>query len=144
MIRAQERKQTSLIKGVSSATTATTTGTVDTLGYDYAQVHLVGDTGATALTVVSLKEGDTTSAYTAITAFTGGTATSTSAGFVIPDADTSTSPEVLMNVDLRGRKRYLQLAVTTGVAGIIEANVGLMRGSTPSSQTIDEGVVVTG
>jgi hypothetical protein len=89
-------------------------GTVDTQGFDYCQIDLVAGTGAaasTAITTLQLAESDTLlTAYTggtAVTAFVGAAATSTSAGFVLPALSATKQNVYRMNVDLRGRKRYL-------------------------------------
>ncbi len=92
----------------------------DTKGYDYANIYLQGYNASAAssgfVSSVILRESDSLtspSSMTAIVAFTGGTATSTSVGFVI-GGDTSNTGQtgtIEMQVDLRNRKRYLGLYV---------------------------------
>ncbi len=100
------------------AAASTTTGFVDTIGYDYAVVTLVGNTQVVSDIPTTLRLGQSDTAPTAftdttvITNFVGGTATSTSVGFVIPTPVTTTSSgvndySVKFNVDLKGRQRYL-------------------------------------
>ena len=145
MIFGQDVKSQSLVKAVSVATGATATAHLDTLGFDYAQIYVVGDTASSAISVLKLSEGDTTSAFTDIVAFTGGTAVSTSVGFVIPSADTSTPPDVRMDIDLRQRKRYLKIWITPGVAGLMEATSHLSRaGVTPAVVVGSTGTRVKG
>jgi hypothetical protein len=92
------------------------TAVIDTLGYDRLSLGIGFSTVAETTPEITLKlgEGDTTSAFTDIPAFTGGTATSTSVGFVIPAPPTNTSvaDTLQMDVDLRHRKRYLLLTST--------------------------------
>ena len=102
----------------TSATNATHTLTFDCKGFDYANVYVGMGTHATdkaALSTCKFTEGTNTSCGTAIVALTGGTATSSSVGFVIPAA-TSMGPGAVIEfqVDLRKRKRYLDLRLTPG------------------------------
>ena len=117
----------------------TISGYVDTKGFDFACISLVTETvAATDIpTVLRLSEDDTAhSAFTAgtvITNFVGGTATSTSVGFVIPTPVTTTSVGVntycvQMNVDLRGRKRYLALEFSPITTHTISVDCNLFRG----------------
>jgi len=118
--------QTKVIKLFTPATVAaaaTTTGCVDTLGYDYATIDVMAGSiasNATAVTYLQVSESDTAmTAYTdgtAIVALTGAAAVSATAGFVLPAPSTATVVPTgctyRMNVDLRGRKRYLTLLFT--------------------------------
>ena len=118
----------------SVASTATTTCQFDTIGYDYAVINILSGTQATtdaAITTITLKESDDTTAtnFTAITAFTGAAATSTSAGFAIPAVTvTGVGAGVQLQIDLRKRKRYLQLNMTPGTTLVMGAVVELSRG----------------
>lgn len=105
----------------ASVSTSGTTATIDTVGGDYLAIYVAANTASTTMTALKLSEGDTTSSYTDIVAFTGGTATSTSVGFVIPSADTTNGVRVAFFVNLAPRKRYLQLTVTPGVAQVTHA-----------------------
>jgi len=106
----------------------------DTKGHNFANVYLSAfNASACASGLVSsviLKESDTLtsgSSMTSIVAFTGGTATSTSVGFVIggDTANTGATGLLELQVDLRNRKRDLGLYVvgdqgaTSYVAGAI-------------------------
>jgi hypothetical protein len=91
-------------------------GQLDTKGFKRARIFIISTTQATNKPAATLKlseSDDTTTTVTDIVAFTGGTATSTSAGFVIPapSSATTVSPYLLMDVELRGRKRYLSLTI---------------------------------
>lgn len=119
----------------SVASTATTTCQFDTIGYDYAVVDVLVGTQATtdpAITTIKWLEADAdtnSSSMTAIVALTGGSATSTSAGYLIP-AVTVTGlggAAVQFQIDLRKRKRYLQLNITPGTTLVLGAVAKLHR-----------------
>jgi len=95
----------------SSPTSAQShTAVIDTLGYDRLVLGITFGTVANTNPEITIKlgEGDTTSAFTDVDAFTSGT------GFTAPNAPTNTSVAntLQMNVDTRHRKRYLLLTVT--------------------------------
>jgi hypothetical protein len=135
---------------VSATNGATQTGRVDTLGYDFLCLSLVQATASatnTQPTVMKLTEGDTTviSNASAIVAFTGGTATSTSVGFVIPAGNTSATTIQQFNVDLRGRKRYLFLSVSPATTQVNGAWGVLARGEvSPSATSSTVNLIVNG
>ena len=118
--------------GTSVATNATTIGYLDTLGWDQADIFVTYSTNATTsacATVLSLKEGTNSTASTSIVAFTGGTATSTSVGFVIPAFKGTAEPTVIhFSVDLQKRERYLRVTSTSPAAGTVSAIAVLSRG----------------
>ncbi len=94
----------------TSATT-TATLTLDTLGYSYASVEVIVDKSSTAghtansiLNVLSLGQGDTTSAVT--------TAVYTVAVPAASVAVTNQASVVRLDVDLRGKSRYLKIDAT--------------------------------
>ena len=108
----------------SLSAAGTATGYVDTLGYEEAAVDFILDSQAATSTnpaAMALSEGETTTAFTAITGFTG----DATDGFTIPA--TQTTPSVTrINVDLRGRQRYLSLDLTNGgTACLVSAVVTL-------------------
>ena len=139
MITGQNSKFVSALKPQSVATSATAGDNVDTLGYSYAQflVHLNSATDNPS--VFKLTEGDTTSSYADVTAFVGDTA------WTIPAHDTANAQLVQLNVDLKGRKRHLKLAITPAAAHIMSATCELTRGKMAITTT-ERGVaaVVTG
>lgn len=95
---------------------------VDTLGYDECAIDVIMDSQAATtsnLAVLTIGEGDTSTANTAIAALTGDGAS----GFTIPA--TQTTPGVTrINIDLRARKRYLTLTITAGDVAVLLAAVG--------------------
>lgn len=92
----------------------------DTKGYRSCNIYLQAySTSAAAsgfVSSISVKESDTVTSptsQTAIVAYTGGTATSTSVGFVL-GGDTANSGAIGacdLQIDLKGRKRYLGLYI---------------------------------
>ena len=95
-------------------------GSWDTKGYDTANIFIqaynLSAASSGVLSSVILSESDTVTSATSqtdIVAFTGGTATSTSVGFVIGGDTTNTGQTgiIEMQVDLKKRKRYLGLYI---------------------------------
>lgn len=119
MIGLQNAKVLQIKADVLSSTAAETSDPVDCLGYHYA-TFLIGGEVATAtdasqtLTSLVLTEGDTTSAFSNITEFVGGTA------FTIPVNNlTAQHLSCRFNVDLRKRKRYLQVSMRAAAASSV-------------------------
>ncbi len=118
----------------SVATNATQALSFDTAGFDFANVKVLCSTNATtsaAFSTLKFTESDTVtsaSSMDAIVALTGGTATSTSVGFVIPTTTiTGGGVAAEFQLDLRKRKRYLGIQSTPGQAltvGVVGTLVG--------------------
>lgn len=145
MIYSQDCKLANVIVPASVTDGATATGYVDTLGYDTCQLIWHISTGADTSDmpeVCKVAEGDTTSAYTDIPAFTGGTATSTSVGFVIPPSHATVEQLYSMNIDLRGRKRYLKCTLTPETTNINYVVAVLGRGDVMPDTTTEAGVAL--
>lgn len=120
MIHSQNNKFVSLLSPASVGTSATVSGTVDCVGWDYAQVflHLATQTAGNTNTI-SLSEGDTTSSY------------ATHADMDITTATPATNATQVYGwmLDLRKRKRYLKMTLTVpGTAQAAAAHVLLSRG----------------
>lgn len=102
------------------ATSATHSHEIDTLGFKYASIDVcfekvaaAGTNSAVAL-VCKLQHGDTTSSYSDLTGYVGGTS------FTIPTpANTSADTVVRFDVDLRGRRRYLKVMATGNATGSV-------------------------
>lgn len=103
---------------------ATHSGQIDTQGFDYLVIDAVelSHTSALILDNLELTESDTalTSATSgsAIVAFTGAAAISTSAAYVTPTPSSSCNNHYRFNVDLKGRKRYIGFYHNTGTAAV--------------------------
>jgi hypothetical protein len=107
---------------VSAATTATLT--LDTLGYDYASIEVIvaksttaANTAASILSVLSLSQGDTTAA---------GASVYTVAVPAASVAVTNQASVVRLDVDCRGKGRYLKVDATpaTSLTTNIVARLG--------------------
>jgi len=128
----------------SGATNATATGLIDGLGYNHCTITIWADsTDATTkqFTALKITECDTSDGtFADIVALTGGTATSTSVGFVIPASDTDSEVITLMSVSLVGRKRYLKVNLTPASNYLFHAIGHLTKGHEMPVSTTQCGV----
>jgi len=124
-------RKTSYFDNITTAETSAMV--IDTLGFDYCVIDwYLGTAAATTVAgVLNVQEGDTTASYSTVAALTGGTATSSTVGFVIPahTGTTTTAKEVYatFNIDLRPRKRYLKVVCTPGSDANITGIANLYR-----------------
>ena len=135
------------------AAAGTAFGAIDTLGFDYLKIDMAMESASaaeTALTILRVCESDTDSAMTAytdgtpVTAFVGAAAVSTSAGFVLPPRSSTMENTYRMNIDLKGRMRYIGLNVSptlTGTNGGAVVAIGTLGRAADST---DIGTVATG
>jgi len=128
-------------------TAQTATASIDTMGYDFMQLAVKLGTEAAVSSVpttLKLSESDITDAtgYSDIKAFVGGTATD---GFSLTGSvftATSTSANVVFNVDLRGRKRYIKIAMSPQVTdALFGVYAVLARGEASPSTAARLGAV---
>ena len=112
---------------------AVTTAIVDTVGFDYAVFTVIMGATDIALTVLKLQEGDQSNMADAAdivgTRF-GTDNNDTGAASTLPAATHDNSLQQIC-VDLRGRKRYLDINVTIGdgtVGGFVTVICELWRG----------------
>ena len=121
MFPLQNAGSVAVIAPASTATNATASGTIDTLGYDEVKVCVLLDSAAATSSnpsVLKLDESDDLTTYADITGFEG----DATDGFTVPAADTANPQVVELNVDCRARKRYLRVQVTpAGAAQIVGA-----------------------
>ena len=126
------------ISPTSTTNAATTTGSFDTLGYDYAVIDVMSTTSndtTNNFSVLTLSEGDTTASYTAVS--TGDT------DFTIAAADTASDQVVAQwRVDLRGRKRYLKISASPVTTQTIWSHVQLTRGDETPVSAANAGAAV--
>jgi hypothetical protein len=116
MIKSQAEKVVVLLNNATISNGGTVTSTsIDTVGGDYLTLTLFGTTSNNVTnnpSVLKLQESDVTTASTFadITAFVGDGA----GGFTIPNSPTATTTAAFarFNVDLKGRKRHLQLVIS--------------------------------
>lgn len=119
-------KQVIVFAPTSTTNGATTTGSIDCLGFDHLSVDLIAPTAdvvSNKFSVCKLSHSDTTDAtnYSDLTKFVaGGTG-----GFTLANANTSAAYGVKMNVDLRGVKRYVKLTVSPRTTQVLYATANL-------------------
>ncbi|WP_119324834.1 hypothetical protein [Capsulimonas corticalis] len=149
MIGTHNFKKVVAIAPASFTNGATASGIIDTAGFDAMTLDLItspANNATNSPTVLKLQEADVTNAtsFTDIPQFVGGGA----GGFAIPNEKTvaSTAPFASFNVDLRSRKRYIQVVDVPQTTQIVSAIAQLGRAEqTPvgaASQNV--AVVVTG
>lgn len=146
MFPLQNTKSVNVLKQASFTTSQSATGVIDTLGFDEVAVDIWLDTAASTsnvLTVLKLSECDTSNgSYSDIDALTGGT------GFTIPTAANTSIAEIYrLNVDCRGKKRWLKPTVTAGNAALImgvTATLGRAEVASEARSGTGQGMVADG
>ena len=131
------------INAVSTTAAATTNGTIDTIGYDFATIDVIATTQAASTlaggpSTLKLQESDSTSATTFvdIVGTRMGSATATNVDFLVPIGLTTGNAAYKFNVDLRARKRYLQVVVAPQATQVFTAIANLGRAEqSPSTAT---------
>ena len=145
-ISAQDMKVETVIAPatVTLATNSSTYGYLDTIGWEHAKIVVISAAEATTSACASnlrITEGTNSTAATAIIALVGGTATSATVGYVIPDYSAE-GAAVAFDIDLRKRERYLRLHVVPGAASTFGAIAILSRGKVMPGT--DDGSVASG
>ena len=116
MIHAQNTKTINVIPPVAiKDNTSWTTTEIDTLGYDYAVITV--NLGATDIAMAALKvqESDTSgSGFADVTGLVFGTSTNIAGSTSALPTATDDDDNFKFEIDLRGRKRYLDLVATAG------------------------------
>ena len=136
MIHAQNSKAVMVILPQSIGTTEVT-GTIDTVGWKYATIVFNLDTAvaSSVITTMSLGEASSDASYGAIAAYEGGGAT----GPTMPTPNTSTGTLVKYHVDLRGRKRFLQVGIASITARLLSVTADLSRGDVAPNTDAEAG-----
>jgi hypothetical protein len=128
-----ELQKTKLLVVISPAAivdnAAYTTNEIDTLGWDY--LTIVFFLGATDIAMAALKvqESDTSgSGFSDVTGLVAGTSTNTDGSTSALPSATDDNKIMLFEIDLRGRKRYIDLSATAGngTAGSYAAAVAIL------------------
>jgi hypothetical protein len=140
------RSKTDAIIGTADTTTSQTAQhTIDTLGFAYASVDVVFEANAATTDAIcraiKIDESDASgSGYADVAALVGGGAS----GFSIPSSGSRTagSNVVRLNIDLRGRKRYLRVNATPTAAGVVASVARLGRGEIGASDATSSGVQI--
>jgi len=144
MIHANEGKLINM-PAASAATTATQSMVIDGKGYDQCNIMVnIGThaTNGTTIATCKVTESDTAtliSSQSAIVALTGGTVTSSTVGFVLPlVAAAGRGMIVEFQIDLRKRKRYLGLQITSGATTVHVGAIARLTRSKDSADTATE------
>ena len=139
----ESTKTAAKIGTADTATDATFTHSIDTLGYDYASVDVVFEAG-TATTqdlalAILLAQSDDNTTFANITEFVGGG----SGGFTIPTSTlTDASNIARFNLDMRGRKRYLKVSATPADDSVVCSVVRLGKAEVGPASAAQAGVAV--
>ncbi len=125
----------------STASNATTAGNIDTLGYNYLSVDVTLDTASATTAPIALKLAE--SDDTVVTNFADISGTVGGTDFTMPTGPaTNGTWGVKLNVNLKGRKRYIRLSVTPGTTAIVAAVANLHRGEQWPDDATDANVSV--
>ena len=92
-----------------------TVAELDTKGWDYAQILFIMGATDIAMTALAVTESDTAgSGHANVTGLITGTSTNIDGSTSVLPADDADNKFVLFEIDLRKRKRYLDLTATAG------------------------------
>lgn len=134
-------KQVIVFAPTSTTNGATTTGSIDCLGYDHLSVDIIAPTAdvvSNKFSVCKLAHSDTTDStnYSDLTKFVAGGA----GGFTLANANTSNAYGVKLNVDLRTLKRYVKLSVSPRTTQILTAVANLQKAEQSPLTAANAGV----
>lgn len=127
MIHAQFEKFTAFLSTAAVGSTATSTLTIDRLGYDHVSVSAIRASNASTVfaNVLKVEESDSASSnYSDVTALVGGG----SGGFTIPAvANTNQAATVQLDINCLARKRYLRVSMTPGASATLALVASMSR-----------------
>lgn len=132
----------SVVSGKNSVYTSsqTNTLTLDTLGFDYASIDVIFGSQVSTSSVaqtLTLRQGDASSAVTeTVAGFTGSLSPAAYAGQTV----TSTMTVSRIEVDCRGKKRYLAVATSPNTDNTVVIAARLGRGEESPYDATTKGV----
>lgn len=134
-------KQVIVISPTSTTNGATTTGSIDCLGFDFLSLDLIAPTAdvvSNKFQTCKLSHSDTTDAtnYSDLTKFVAAGV----GGFTLANANTSNPYGVKFNVDLRTLKRYVKLSVSPRTTQVLYATANLSAGENVALTAAGTGV----
>lgn len=91
-----------------------TTASIDTKGYGYARIYVYLGATDIAMTALKVQESDTDGSYADITGLVYGTSSNIAGSTSALPSASDDNKCFLFEIDLRGRKRYLDLVATCG------------------------------
>lgn len=119
-----------------------TTNSIDTAGYDYLQVIVTVGALDIAMTALKLQTSDTDGSYGDLTGAVFGTSTNIDGSTSALPSATDDNKLFVIEVDLRGKKRYFDLVATMGdgsVGGFVSAIAILSNGDISPLTAADRG-----
>lgn len=140
MIHAQFEKFAATLPTAAVGSTATSTLTIDRLGYDHVSVSAIRASNASTVfaSVLKVEESDNNSDYTDVTALVGGG----TGGFTIPAvSDTSSAAIVQMDIDCKAKKRYLKVSMTPGASATLGIVAGMSRAEVAPTNASGKGLI---
>jgi hypothetical protein len=145
MLHLASTKTVAKIGNADTTTSQTATHTIDTLGYGYASIDVVFEpTTATSDAICvacKVEESDASgSGFANVTSLVG----NGTGGFAIPTSGSRTADSnvVRLNVDLRGKKRYLRVSATPVAASVVATVVRLGRAEVAPVTASESGVQI--
>ena len=137
-------KSVLMVNQASTTNGATAAGSVDTKGFDFARISVyLTTTNATGTVpdVLKIGEGATTSSYSDVSGYVGGT------DFTLPTtwptaATDITGPFAVFNVPLAARERYLQVSVSPNTTQLVTATCDLLRADDAPNSAADANASV--
>ena len=140
MIHAQFEKFAATLPTAAVGSTATSTLTIDRLGYDHVSVSAIRASNASTVfaSVLKVEESDNNSDYTDVTALVGGG----TGGFTIPEVtDTAAASIVQMDIDCKAKKRYLKVSMTPGASATLGIVAGMSRAEVAPTNAAGKGLI---
>lgn len=140
MIHAQNDKVLATLPTAAVGATATSTLTIDRLGYDHVSVSAIRASNASTVfaSVLKVEESDDNSSYSNVTALVGGG----TGGFSIPAvSDTNSAAIVKMDIDARAKKRYLKVSMTPGASATLGIVAHLSKAEEAPVSASEAGVI---
>jgi len=140
MIHAQFEKFAATLPTAAVGSTATSTLTIDRLGYDHVSVSAIRASNASTVfaSVLKVEESDNDSDYTDVTALVGGG----TGGFTIPAvSDTNSAAIVQMDIDCKAKKRYLKVSMTPGASATLGIVAGMSRAEVAPTDASGKGLI---
>ena len=144
MFHAQNDRVVAELPTAAVGSTATSTLTIDRLGYDHVSVSAIRASNAatTFASVLKVEESDSlSSGYSDVTALVaGGTG-----GFTLPAisaAGTASAALVKVDIDCRAKKRYLKVSMTPGASATLALVAHLAKAEEAPVTAAEAGVNV--
>lgn len=141
MFHAQFDKVLATLPTAVVGATATSTLTIDRLGYDHVSVSAIRASNASTVfaSVLKVEESDASgSGYSDVTALVGGG----TGGFSIPAvSDTDSAAIVKLDIDARAKKRYLKVSMTPGASATLAIVASLSKAEVSPSTVAEKGVI---